>query len=931
MSDDTQGPPGRADWPLVKALFDAASVLPAAEREAHLQAAAVSAAVRDEVRSLLAHLDDTAWLQAPAATAAPPAVQAGDRFGAWEIQRPLGSGGMGEVFEARRADGQFEGRAAIKLLKRGLDSRAVLDRFALERSALARLSHPHIARLFDAGQSAAGLPYFVMELVDGRPIDAVALELPLEARLGLFLQLTDAVSHAHHQLLVHRDLKPGNVLVTADGQVKLLDFGIAKALDPLEGGELPPDITQAQARPFTPHYASPEQVRGEAVSTATDIYSLGVLLYVMLTGARPYGRSATTPHEAARSVLEEEPSPPSSLAPDLVSDPQWLATRKRLRGDLDNILLKALDKRIERRYPSVETLSADVRAFLAGFPVSAQAPSVGYRVRKFALRHRWSVAAATVALLALLGGSALALWQARVADQQRVLAERRFDEVRQFARTMLFDVDTALRDGPTAGREKLVATALQYLDRLSAERSTDQALLRDLAEAYERVGDIQGNTAQANLGRPDDAKKSFDKALALRRSLAQLAPDDLKNILGLLNVHERFGDQRRSASDLQGAAAHYGEAVRHATRLAQAQPDQLLPQLRRVEAERYLASAYYWPFNPSLNDYARARPMIEALDRRMEALLAAHPASSDVKENYGSLLNQLSDFQRIAGEYPAALDTQRKSHRLASELLAESPDNPRRQRWLYLAEGRLADALLETGDTDAGIVLWQRSIERREQGARADAGNERAQRNLANGYGPLAEQLDILGRHAEALAWYQRENRLLRLLHERHPQVKALVPRLDDSDRDLAVQLALNGKTAEGLALWRALQARQGFTADPRDADEAKTALAHLRLLSTLPAAAELAIERERAEAQGRAAVTLLDKAAAAEPFNTLLVREAAWGAGILATALKRSAPAEACTISRRAAQQLDALATAGRLAATWKPQHEQLRRQSLC
>lgn len=405
--DDAQPAAGQADWPSVKALFDAICVLPVEQREAQLSTADASDAVRAEVRSLLAHADDTRWLRAPAASGLPAAtpVQAGDRFGSWQVVRPLGSGGMGEVFAARRADGQFEGRAAIKLLKHGLDSgRAVLKRFALERSALARLNHPNIARLYDAGQSAGGLPYFVMELVEGRPIDGVALEHPLERRLALFLQLTEAVSHAHRHLLVHRDLKPGNVLVTAEGQVKLLDFGIAKALDPHDRERPHADVTQAHARPFTPQYASPEQVRGEAVSTATDIYSLGVLLYVMLTGARPYGRSATTPHEAARSVLEEEASPPSSLGADLVTDPQWLATRRRLRGDLDNILLKALDKRIDRRYRSVEALGADVRAFLTGHPVSAQAPSAIYALRKFVARHRWSVGAAALAALALVGG-----------------------------------------------------------------------------------------------------------------------------------------------------------------------------------------------------------------------------------------------------------------------------------------------------------------------------------------------------------------------------------------------------------------------------------------------------------------------------------------------------------------------------------------------
>ncbi|MBL8305458.1 MAG: serine/threonine protein kinase, partial [Rubrivivax sp.] len=276
-----------ARWTLVKTAFDAALALPAAEREAFIATSALDEAGREELRSLLAHYVEATggedFLSAPAiAEEAAASARVGQRLGAWAVVRSLGSGGMGEVFEARRADGHYEGRAAVKLLKRGMDSAAVLERFARERQALARLVHPHIAALLDAGASAEGLPYFVMEYVDGQPIDAASRGRPLEARLQLFLQLADAVAHAHRKLLVHRDLKPGNVLVNGEGQVKLLDFGIAKALDPLEDADAA-GATVGGVRPYTPNYASPEQVRGEPVSTATDIYSLGVLLYEMLT------------------------------------------------------------------------------------------------------------------------------------------------------------------------------------------------------------------------------------------------------------------------------------------------------------------------------------------------------------------------------------------------------------------------------------------------------------------------------------------------------------------------------------------------------------------------------------------------------------------------------------------------------------------------
>ncbi|CAN5167763.1 hypothetical protein BH11PSE10_BH11PSE10_12450 [soil metagenome] len=276
-------------WDEIKALFEQALNLPAKQRDAFIAEAVSKATARADLRSFLQHhsasTGEPGFMDAPTQSAVllmAPSVRPGQRFGAWEIVRPVGSGGMGEVFEARRADGQYQGRAAIKLLKRDMDSAAVLARFAQERQALARLQHPHIAGLLDAGLSDEGLPFFVMAFVESLPIDEAMTGHTLTERLGQFLQLADAVAYAHRNLIVHRDLKPGNVLVTPAGQVMLLDFGIAKALDPLEAGA--GDATLGTLRPFTPNYASPEQVRGEPVTTATDLYSLGVLLYQMLTG-----------------------------------------------------------------------------------------------------------------------------------------------------------------------------------------------------------------------------------------------------------------------------------------------------------------------------------------------------------------------------------------------------------------------------------------------------------------------------------------------------------------------------------------------------------------------------------------------------------------------------------------------------------------------
>ena len=338
--------------------------------------------------------------------------------------------------------------------------------------------------------------------------------------MQLFLQLADAVAHAHRKLLVHRDLKPSNVLVTADQQVKLLDFGIAKALDPLDQPLDGSGITLAGERPFTPLYASPEQIRGEAVGTATDIYSLGVLLYVMLTGVRPYGRQATSAREAARSVLEEQPSRPSALSPEQVPDPNWLNLRQRLKGDLDNILLKALAKDVDTRYVSVDALADDVRAYLGGFPVSAQPPRAAYLLRKFVQRNRWPVGAATAAVLALVGGLAGTVWQAHRAEQ-------RLAQLRDVTRDVVLRYGDAVTflPGGLVVKENLLKTLLTNLDRLEQEAGDDPEWLALLAGAHARLAQIQGDDTGASLDKMPDARGNAQRAidLALRAEPARPA------------------------------------------------------------------------------------------------------------------------------------------------------------------------------------------------------------------------------------------------------------------------------------------------------------------------------------------------------------------------------------------------------------------------
>ena len=355
----------------------------------------------------------------------------GRAVGNYTLERLLGRGGMGAVWLAHRSDGRYAGRVAVKLLNLALLGRAGADRFKREGSALARLAHPNIARLIDAGVTSEGQPYLVLEYVEGESLDrwCESRALDVRARVRLFLQVLDAVAHAHSKLILHRDLKPPNILVTPQGQVKLLDFGIAKLLDETPHATSSA-LTKFPGQAFTPEYAAPEQVQGVEVTTATDVYALGVLLYSLLTSRHPTADPSQTPIDRLRAVVDIDPIRPSE-------------TVRALRGDLDNIIAKALKKVPSERYGTVAALGEDLQCYLDKQPVSARADSISYRLGRFVTRNRTAVGAATVALLATLAATGVSVWQAREAKMQRDHARAlsaRNNAVVDFVSSMLTEV-----------------------------------------------------------------------------------------------------------------------------------------------------------------------------------------------------------------------------------------------------------------------------------------------------------------------------------------------------------------------------------------------------------------------------------------------------------------------------------------------------------
>jgi tetratricopeptide (TPR) repeat protein len=542
-------------WQRIKALFSAALEVPESERAAMLALEANGdASLVEEVVSLLAsHEAPGDFLESPAPEMSASVYAAlddhvGERIGAYRIVGTLGTGGMGDVFRAVRDDDQYRAEVAIKLMRADVRDNLAEQRFRNERQILAKLDHRNIARLLDGGATPGGVPYVVMELVQGEPIDKYcdARDLAVRDRVQLFLQVCSAVSYAHQHLVVHRDLKPNNILVTADGSVKLLDFGIAKLLEANSITGTRGEETRTQLRAMTLDYASPEQVGGGTVTTVSDVYSLGVVLYRLLTGQSPYGKHGSDAQRVAEILGDTTPTRPSQVRSG--------APRARdIDADLDDILMMALRKEPQRRYGSVEQLANDLRNFLGGLPVVARGNAWRYRCGKFVRRRKVEIAAAAVVIASLVGGLGFALREARIAEQQRLVAQRHFDSVRKLANKLFaFHDEIAQLPGSTRAREMLVTTSLEYLDALHQESANDPALQEELAVAYKKVGDIQGHTTQANLGDTAGALRSYAKAIALLEPLHAREPKNAR--IGVL-LARTYSVQTRRVLTMSGAEA----------------------------------------------------------------------------------------------------------------------------------------------------------------------------------------------------------------------------------------------------------------------------------------------------------------------------------------------------------------------------------------
>ena len=774
-------------WSQINEIFHAAVALDPQQRDSYLaEVCGADSGLRKELENLVAGHESaqasqqTAFIRGAVQQLAgredDEPVVPGHDFGPYRVIREIGRGGMGRVFLAERADHEFSRRVAIKLIKRGMDTDAIIRRFRNEREILASLDHPNIARLLDGGTSRDGLPYFVMEYIEGQPIDSFCDErrYSISERLRLFRKVCAAVTYAHQHLVVHRDIKPSNTLVTAEGEPKLLDFGIARVVPTGESSETTASLTGPIL--MTPEYASPEQILGLPASTLTDVYSLGVVLYRLLTGASPY--AFRTPAELREVICHVEPKRPSAAVVDVQSrasaggvdsagsapEGSLERTRKRLQGDLDNIVLMAMRKEANRRYQSVEQFSEDIRRHLESLPVLARGESPSYRVAKFTHRHRAVVTAALAATLILLGGIVTTSLEARraraqeqLAKEARARAERRFNEVRKLARTVLFDYHDAIKNlpGATPVRERLVRDALQYLDGLAAEAANDRSLLRELANAYERVADVQGGTMEANLGNTAGAIESGNKALRIRESLLASDPQDKGVQRELAASYYKVGALLWETGDISGATDYVRQALRFREALANADPGDTARQRELSAALDRLGMLLLEQGNAAeaLKYYRRSLEIETALPPAEQVLESTRRPMSVVYEHIGSALLQMDDL-------PAALENNSRALSIRAGLSKDFPLNADYKRTLQVSYYNQGEILARMGRIRAALDSYLADVAICEQLHRADPRNEQYRGDLAYGLIRVGDMLFKLARYPEALTNYKRSHDL---------------------------------------------------------------------------------------------------------------------------------------------------------------------------
>jgi serine/threonine-protein kinase len=724
-SGNTNVPNPSERWQRIRRLFKEALEITADERDAFVEReCGDDASVASELRRLLAagDIDDSEFANIVSEAAARATELTEQRVGNYRLIELLGTGGMGNVYLAERDDQQFEHRVAIKLLHPGRRDAELLQRFRTERQMLANLEHPNIARLLDGGETATGIPYLVMEYVDGVPIDEYcdARQLTLQQRLRIFKKVCAAIDYAHRNLVVHRDIKPSNILVTADGEPKLLDFGIGKFLDE-SAAMFTVAVTREGAGVMTPAYASPEQIRSQPVSTATDIYSLGVLLYKMLCGRMPYDTRGVNV-DLARAILEYEPTRPSAAVTSHVSRDQHrtveeivearrtsvVRLRKRLRGDLDNIVLMALRKEPIRRYASARALAGDIDNFLTHRPVTARPGSIAYVTIKFLRRYRLAVSVSAL-LLAVLAASVVQILEQR---NRATIAASQAEQVVAFLGQMYSSASPLQAQGEEITARDLLAAAVEEIDALDEQPEVQARLLEIMGSSYNVIGDFPraGTLLERALAIREDVLPHDPAAIAStlsnlgenQRTSRELEAAEQTHLRALALLEEAFGEKHERIAYLKG---RIGDVLRMQHR----EPEALVYLEDAVDMKKALGQA---DDADAIDIYSNLALVLDGLGRLNDAEAMNRRAVDASRDLLGSMnpntvirIGNLGLIQMRRGNYAEAEGNIDKAYTSVNEIW----DNDAYRRiWIAIVKGNV---LRDIGKFDAALEAYDEVME----------------------------------------------------------------------------------------------------------------------------------------------------------------------------------------------------------------------------
>ena len=732
----------KALWEQLKPILEVALTLNHADRDTYLKEACSGNIKQYEIAlRLLAHespvtlgLSEMIELTEPLSM-----YQEGQIFGNYKLIKEIGRGGMGAVFLAERTDGEYDQKVAIKILQEGRTSDSLIHKLRNERQILANLKHPNIVNILDGGTTDQGIPFIVMEYVDGTVITDYIEEhnLSLQQRLDLFQKLCEVISYAHQKLIIHRDIKPSNILISQTGELKLLDFGIAKILD--QQGQSFQDTQQLF---ITPDYASPEHIKGQPLTTASEVYSLGILFYQILTGVNPFKSVQTSLSSMIERVCDYNPPPPSKLSEK---------TNTKLNSDIDNICLKALRKDPKDRYQSVDHFSQDIDRYLKHLPVSATKDQWSYRAKKFMVRNQTYIISGLIIFLITIAGLFSSLYQAREARSM-------FNDLRGLTGSMLFEFydGVASLEGTTQVKKMVVSKALTYLEKMQDRNSGNYDLMNDVSDGYQRLGNIQGNSYYANMGLSDDAFKSYQKAVTISENLVVKNPNNQKYIFSLAEAFLGLGDVTYTLNHLDTALLRYKRSNLLLLGLTEKYPDSLNYALALSESFNRIGDVSGMYGYPNLGNTAMALSSYNQSIDILEKLVEKAPDNIVFRNSLAVSLGMVTNLYTVTGKFDEAIGAGYKSVSSFEVLLKQDPHNYLRKTNILQIKNAMRESLTEGLRLDEALTMLKGVESSLLESQRADPENKHIQSNLAINYNALGRVLTEKGQYENAISEFRK-------------------------------------------------------------------------------------------------------------------------------------------------------------------------------